>query len=541
MTDMLKHGVTVALVVFIFGIGFGQTAVDSLLLELDKTLTNSAKYTTEKEQQIQALKTDLTSPGLDTTTVYALYDQLFEAYRLYRFDSALQYIFKKLELAEVSRQPEWILDSQLKLSAVLTSSGMYLESMDHLDLVNRDLLTENKLEFYYHTYKVLYESLRDYASDDTYAPYYDLKARAYQDSLLQILTPGSEGYLLESGVLLLSNGQLEAAEDIYRDIVHQRAVPGTAAYARAAATLGHIYGQQGQSGLQKKHLILSAISDIQSAVKENAALTELAGLLYQQGDISRANRYIEFALADANFYNARQRKVEISKVYSIITGAYQMQIERQKSVLGRYLSIIALISLLLVVALVWIYWQMRRLARARKHLHQANVQLKELNQQLKEANYVKEEYIGHFLSQCSIYIEKLENYQKLVRKNVLAKKMNTLLEITEPEAISQAELKDFYANFDAAFLRLYPNFVPEFNALLDKGQQVNLKNGELLNTELRIFALIRLGIADSNKIAHFLRYSVNTIYNYRAQIKNKSSIDRDQFEVAVLKIGAILD
>ncbi|PHN03419.1 hypothetical protein CRP01_27435 [Flavilitoribacter nigricans DSM 23189 = NBRC 102662] len=520
-------------------IGYGQSAVDSLLQELDATLADSKVYAEKKEVRIRELKEQLKAPGVDSMTRYGLYDQLFEAYRLYRFDSAMQFIFTKLEFAEATGRADWILDSKLKLSAVLTSAGMYKESLDHLEAVERELLSGTNLEFYYHTYKLLYESLRDYASDDTYAPYYDLKVRAYQDSLLGTLSPDSDGYLLESGVLLLSNGKLEAAEDIYRDIVNEREVPGTAAYARAAATLAHIYARQGQQGLQKKFRILSAISDIQAAVKENAALTDLAVQLYREGDIPRANRYIEFALADANFYNARQRKVEISEVYPIITGAYQMQIERQKAILGRYLGIIAVISVLLVIALVWIYWQMRRLARARKNLHQANVQLQELNQQLKEANFVKEEYIGHFLNQCSVYIEKLENYQKLVRKNVLAKKMNTLLEMTEPDAISQAELKEFYANFDAAFLRLYPDFVSEFNGLLDKGERVNLKNGELLNTELRIFALIRLGIADSNKIAHFLRYSVNTIYNYRAQIKNKSSIDRDQFEEEVMKIGAI--
>lgn len=536
---MARYWVTILLSVMIGPFGYSQSEVDSLLSELDKVLDQSEVYTNEKEQQIERLKEKLTKPGLDTVSRYELYDQLFEAYRLYRFDSALQYIFAKLEFSEVAGRPDWVQNSKLKLAAVLNSSGMYKESLDHLHTIERKALSPADLNIYYHTYKLVYESLRDYASDEKYAPYYDQKARAYQDSLLNITTQGSDGYLLETGIQYLRNGQLEAAENVYRDFVSQRTDPGTAPHARAAATLAEIYGAQGQMRLQKRYTILSAISDIKAAVKENAALTDLAVQLYRKSDIVRANRYIEFALADANFYNARQRKVEISQVYPVITGAYQMQIERQKATLGRYLTIIAVISVLLVVALIWIYWQMRRLARARRKLHQANVQLQQLNQELKEANYVKEEYIGHFLNQCSVYIEKLENYQKLVRKNVLAKKMNTLMEMTEPDAITQAELKEFYANFDAAFLRLYPNFVDDFNALLNDGQEITLKSGELLNTELRIFALIRLGIADSNKIAHFLRYSVNTIYNYRAQIKNKSSIDRDQFEAEVMNIGAI--
>lgn len=536
---MSKFWITAFLLMLTAGGARAQSAIDSLLRELDQTLQQSDTYTAAKEQQISELKGNIARSGSDTASLYQLYDQLFEAYRLYRFDSALQYSFVKLELAERAARPDWLQNARLKLAGVLNSSGMYKEALDHLGSIDWGALTPDDRIVYYHTYKLLYESLREYASDAKYAPYYDLKARTYQDSLLDISIPGSDGYRLETGIRLLQNGELEAAEQVYRDFVNQRTEAGTAPHARASSTLAGIYGEQGKHSLQKKYSILSAISDIKAAVKENAALTDLAVQLYQEGEISRANRYIEFALADANFYNARQRKVEISQVYPVITGAYQMQIEQQKETLGRYLRIIALISVLLVVALLWIYWQMRRLARARRKLHQANVQLQQLNQELKEANYVKEEYIGHFLNQCSVYIEKLENYQKLVRKNVLAKKMKTLLEMTEPDAISQAELKEFYASFDAAFLRLYPNFVSEFNGLLDPGQSITLKSGELLNTELRIFALIRLGIADSNKIAHFLRYSVNTIYNYRAQIKNKSSVDREHFEAEVIKIGAI--
>ena len=173
-----------------------------------------------------------------------------------------------------------------------------------------------------------------------------------------------------------------------------------------------------------------------------------------------------------------------------------------------------------------------------QELQQSNEHLNKLNKELQEANYIKEEYVGHFLNQCAAYIDKLENYRKIVRNKVLTKQYKDLVKLTEATAFIKSELKDFYSSFDDAFLRLYPDFVEKFNGLLEESKPVLLKKGEKLNTELRIFALIRLGISDSNRIANFLRYSVNTIYNYRAKVKNKSAVERESFEEYVMKIGA---
>ncbi|MCB0630443.1 MAG: DUF6377 domain-containing protein [Saprospiraceae bacterium] len=515
----------------------GRTEIDSLLQALDQMIQKSSVYSNKKAEQLGKLSAQLDQEDTSVEEKYGLYDQLFEAYRQYRFDSALYYVQAKLELSQAAGRREWIQDARLKLSALLTSAGMYKESIDNLKTIDKDQLPAYLLAFYYHNYKQVYESLSEYASDDKYAPAYDQLAKTYQDSLLKSLQPGTNGYEMELGVLLMKAGKLEEAAAVYRDLVEKKVEAGSAVHAGVTATLAYIYGLQDKTELQKKYRILSAMSDIKAAVKENASLTDLAIQLYQEGDISRANAYIEHALEDANFYNARQRKVEISEVYPIISGAYQMQVEHQNDRLGRYSKAITIISVLLGGALIWIYWQMRRLARARRHLHEANQQLQSLNQQLKEANFVKEEYIGHFLNQCSVYIEKLENYLKVVRKNALAGRTKSLVEISEPNTLIQSELKEFYHNFDTAFLQLYPNFVHDFNDLLKPDQRINLKKGELLTTELRIFALIRLGINDSNKIAHFLRYSVNTIYNYRAQIKNKSVVERELFEDRVLEIG----
>ncbi|MEZ5039794.1 MAG: DUF6377 domain-containing protein [Saprospiraceae bacterium] len=538
--------------IFTFGVflvwtsmAWGQSNLEALLNRLDKTIEASDAFIKAKETRIDSLRNLLEKPKSDLEDSYSLYNQLYEEYKAYRFDSALHYVYANIELSKALQKQDWMDKTKLNLSAILTTTGMYKESIDNLNSIEKNQLPAQLYWRYYLEHKLAYEALNQYALDGNYAPSYYLKANTYQDSLLQSLTPNSNDYLLESGVMLIKEGKLKQAEKIYLDLCLNRLKPATAIYAKATATLANIYEQEGEELLQKQYLILSAMADIQAVVKENASLTKLAIQLFEEGEIDRANRYIEYALADANFYNARQRKVEISKVYPIINRAYQLQIEKQKDTLRFYLLFITAISILLVITLIAIYLQNQKLYRTRQNLHQlnqelhqVNTRLNESNQRLQEANYIKEEYIGHFLNQCSVYIDKLESYQKVVRKKVMTKELNALMKMTDSTTFMDAELKEFYANFDRAFLRLYPDFVNEFNSLLDKNQQIVLKNGELLTTELRIFALIRLGINDSYKIAHFLRYSVNTIYNYRAQIKNKSSVERDHFEHHVMNIGS---
>jgi hypothetical protein len=321
-------------------------------------------------------------------------------------------------------------------------------------------------------------------------------------------------------------------------------VPGTSQFASSSAILSYLYRLKGRPFEERKFRILSAIADIQAVVKENTSLTELAVRLYEEGEIDRANAYIAYAMADANFFNARQRKIEIAEIYPIITKAYQLQSKKQEARLRLYLWMITGVSALLLFAIFVAYLQNKKLSRARGYLHslneelkKANADLNELNHRLQEANFIKEEYIGHFLNQCSAYIDKLDSYQKKVHRLLASKQLNELQRLSESPDLIRAELVEFYNNFDQAFLRLFPDFVNEFNHLIEKAQPLLPRKGELLNTELRIFALIRLGIHDSYKIAHFLRYSPNTIYNYRAQIKNKAVVDREQFEKFVMRIG----
>jgi len=318
-----------------------------------------------------------------------------------------------------------------------------------------------------------------------------------------------------------------------------------------AFSISEAYHGKGERNLEKRWLTISSIYDIRSATKEYISLRSLAFILYEDGDINRAYNYIKRSLEDALFCNARLRTIEISQMLPIIDKAYQLQTEAHQRDLIISLVSISILSLFLIIAILFVYRQMKKLALTRKHLSIANEQLSNLNkelsltnQQLKatnntlgEANIIKEEYIGRYMDQCSVYIDKLDEYRRLLNKTAVAGKIEELLLKIKSKQFIEDELKEFYDNFDSTFLQLFPTFVEEFKALLSDHEDVTLKSGQLLNTELRIFALIRLGITDSVKISHFLRYSLSTIYNYRTKLRNKAIGERGEFEENVMRIG----
>jgi hypothetical protein len=535
-------------VICCFVIGFQKASAspvnDSLLAQLDATMARAEVFIRQKEATLQALTLQGRDPGLSDEGRFRFNSRLLEAYRQYRFDSALHYVEANLRLAQKLQKKVWVQASVLQISEVLISGGMYKEAVEYLNTLKAKELDDSLRKEYYHDQKLVYEALREYAKDAWFAPVYAQKARNYQDSLLAILPPASNQYRIELGIQQMNEGKLDAAEAILMDLYQNHLVQGSPQFAGATAILSYLFRLKGKVEEERRFRILSAIADVHAVIKENTSLTELAVRLYEEGEIDRANAYIAYAMADANFFNARQRKIEIAKIYPIITRAYQQETKKQESRLRWYIGLVTGISFLLGFAFIALYWQKRKLGLARAYLHElnqemslANKNLQDLNQKLKEANFIKEEYIGQFLSQCSAYIDKLEAYQKRVQKLLAARQLNELQKQAESTDFIKNELAEFYHLFDEAFLKLFPDFVQRFNRLLEPEEAIQLKKGELLSTELRIFALIRLGITDSYKIAHFLRYSPNTIYNYRSQVKNKARVDREQFEKWVQKIG----
>jgi len=517
-------------------ISIAENQLDSLLKVLDKSLTESRSYAEIREKRISSLKKGLNKKHLPASQIYKINKSLYEEYKTFICDSAIYYLNLNLNIAESGKNKRQINETKLSLCLLHSSSGMYRESTDILNSIDKRELDKEQIPDYYKCYEHLYNEMSLYSHDQRLRQKYDRLFKSYQDTLLSIYSPSSEDYLNIKEQIALEQKDYSEAKRINQQRL-SNAQFGKPGYAIITFQASLIDRGENNPEAEKKHLILSAISDIKAAIKDNASLSNLANRLYEEGDIDRAYKYIKFSLEDANFYNARLRNIQISNTLPIIEKSYQIKNEKQKKELEISLTLISALSLLLISALAYIYRQIKKLTKARNELGTINLQLKSLNNELAEANHIKEEYIALFLSICSTYIDKLENYRKMVNKKLTGGQMTELLKITKSSEVVENELKDFYNNFDNTFLHLYPKFVEEFNNLLIKEERIVLKKGELLNTELRIFALIRLGIDDSSKIANLLRYSVNTIYNYRAKVKNKAIGSREDFESLVMKIG----
>ncbi|MDW5288904.1 DUF6377 domain-containing protein [Formosa sp. PL04] len=538
---------------FIFYCQFitAQKEIDSLLVVLEKTMSNRSEYDLKKELHIRHLTDLLQDESLNLEQIYQINNNIIYEYEAYSFDETLSYIEQNISIANNLKNQFFIDESLLNLAKLLASSGRDKEAIDILENINRTSISEKLLNNYYSNYKKVYLDLSYYSlaneNKQKYSDYY----KSYTDSLFNRLDSSSQDYLAIIETKFRDNRQLLESLKINSRRLAKTHI-GTRTYSLVTFERSLSYELESNTTKQKKQLILSAISDIQAAVKDNASLTILALLLFEENDINRAHKYINFSFEDADFYNSRLRFIIISNILPVITKAYQDRSEKQKAKLQYSLVVISILGLILLFTAFYIFLQVKRLSKARNELLDVNEQLntlniklnstnrklEKINDELSESSLVKEHYIGTFLSIQSNYIDKLDAYRKMVKRHITAKKVADLFEKTKSKQLIDDELKLFYKNFDDTFLHIYPNFVEKLNNLLVEDGKITPKNKGFLNTEIRIFALIRLGITDSSKIAKLLRYSVNTIYNYRVKVKNNAAVPRNSFEDEIMKIGA---
>ena len=524
-------------------------STDALLREIDGIIKNRQTYGAEKEARIADLKKLLLEATSDEQR-YSFCGRLFDEYRAYNLDSSFVYAQRKEELAHRMDKLDYLDDAAMNMAEVMGTTGMYKEALELLGQIDKKTLPDYLYGYYYHLYRTIYGLMGDYAVTEKVKKEYYRMTDLYRDSLLQVNASDSLGHVLVMADKCIVHAQYDEAIRMLMEYYNKPSLDDHSK-AMLTYTLSEGYRLKGDKQGQKQYLALSAIADLKSAVKEYVSLRKLASLVYDEGDIDRAYNYLKCSLEDATLCNARLRTLEISQVFPIIDQAYQLKTKRQQQEMKVSLICISLLSVFLLVAIFFVYKQMKKVAAARREvvdtntllqelneeLHDSNSQLKEMNHTLSEANYIKEEYIGRYMDQCSTYLDKMDLYRRSLNKIAAAGRVEELYKAIKSSQFIDEELKEFYANFDMTFLQLFPNFVEEFNALLTEPMQP--KPGELLNTELRIFALIRLGITDSTKIAQFLRYSVTTIYNYRTRVRNKALGERDEFETKVMQIGKV--
>lgn len=510
-----------------------SSRADSLLLKLDQAIKERPIYMEQKELKLVELKRQLHRQIPDEER-FAILGTLLDEYRSFNTDSALHMAEEREQIAIRLGNREYIDNARMNKADVLGMTGMYKEVMDLMRNIHIDRLPVDIHPYYYHIYRTVYGLMADYAVTAYEKKLYTELTDKYRDSLLLV---NKDNLLIHT---LIQSDQYNVRNEydkairlltdylaLQKDYEHDVAI--------CAYTLSESYRLKGDKEKEKEYLIVSAMADMKTAVREYISLRKLAVLLYQEGDIERAYSYVKICMEDAAACNARLRKLEILEIFPIINDAYQQKTEKQQEQMKWALVSISLLSLFLLLAIFYVYKQMKKVAAARREVIDANKRLKELNDelhlsnaQLKEANhsiaensYLKEEYIGRYMDQCSVYLEKMDNYRRSLGKIAATGNVEELYKNIKSSKFIEGELKEFYTNFDNTFLQLFPTFVEDFNALLADDEQISLKAGERMNTELRIFALIRLGITDSVKIAQFLRYSVTTIYNYRTKVRNK--------------------
>ncbi len=514
------------------------------LEDLDKVVANQQIYTNARLRMLDSLKSDLRKAD-ELHKKYAIEKELFAGYQSFVVDSALLYAQKKLSLAQRLNDAEELSYSYLDVASMLIKGGNYKEANEVLQRLNVRNASSNLRNYYYTVNQDLYTTLQTVSLTANERKLYNEKSSLYKDSILSLK--------LDPSVWVVTNRMMDKHR--YKDALQilLKEYPtlniDDRRMAYVAYSISDIYRLMGNREKEKQYLIVSAIADIKSAVKEYISLRRLATLLYEDGDIERSYLYMKRALEDAIYCNARLRVIEVSDIMPIINKAYEDKTQREKHVTLLALVSISVLSLMLIGLVFLLRRQMKKLSVTQRALRDKNAELYKLNDvlsktndalsesndSLSEASRIKDMYIAQFMTECSTYIDKMELYRKQLRKVATTGSKAELLDLLKSPTFIEKEVDAFFATFDATFLSLFPNFVHDFNQLLLPESQVVNKKDKRLNTELRICALIRLGISDNERLAAFLRCSKATIYSYRSRTRLKS-LQPDLFEEQLMNL-----
>lgn len=528
--------------------------IKDLYEQLDQAIKQSQYYISQKESRITKIKKQ-SRQGHTPQQLLTAYYKLYEEYKAYQSDSSIYYIHQAIDLAKRNNMKSDFTKLRSLLALQYSTSGAFTEALHVLQSIDKKTLNNaNKKDYYiafYHVYGEL--GFTNINIDTELSQEFYSKQDCYRDTLFSILSPNSEDYLMRKEVLLTSQNKLKEALKI-NDIRLSKCKKGSHEYGIVAYYRYLIYRSLKDEDMVKYWLLQSAICDVKCTINDQASLWILAEILSKEKDVERSYKYINFSWNANKRFSTRIRSWQISPVLGTIDHNYQAELKKANHSL--IFAIICVSLLLIALALLTFYVNKQKsyLSKARNELKKTNTQLEELNNKLSstngmlkasndklnESNGVKEEYIGQFLGACSHYIDKLDKLRLNVNKMVKNKQYDELYSMTKSSEVKEQELEELYANFDKVFLNIFPNFVEDLNGLLKEEYQIHQSSPDKLSAIVRVFALIRLGIDDSTKIAEFLHYAVNTIYNYRAKLRNGAIIDRNEFEKKVRELGTLM-
>ena len=540
--------------------------IKALLNRLDSLVGQKDALQQEKEARIEYLRSQWRN-AVSTEDLYDLNQKFYQEFFTYDADSAFYYIDRNLEIARSQNWKNRVIEWKVKKSHVLSATGLLKEAADELEGISgKDLPQDLQVE-YYGQMVYLFSHFGQYlgvgAKDR--AKHYAAEA-LYADSVYAVVPPGHPEYLWYKAGKIRHTSQPEEQAEVMKELTDDIAASNLDENRDAmnAYVLAQLYKDKGDEENYMKYLILSAQADVRISNRDIASLEEFSDVLFQLGDVDRAYTYANYCLQIGQAFHNRIRVSGILIVLDNIHKVYQERNRIQQARLFRSLISVSLLTAVLLIAIFYIYRQMKRISEAKRKLDEANAslnehveqlseahhrlqeandslkslnqQLSDANERLRESNYIKEEYIGYVFAICSTYISKLDDFRKNVNRKLKAGQADDLRRMAETSVVKN-ELKEFYNNFDAIFLHVYPDFVTDFNALLRPEERIVLKEGELLNTDLRIYALVRLGINDSMKIADFLHCSPQTVYNNRLKMRNRAIIPKETFAETVKSLG----
>lgn len=540
-----------------------EKEIPQLLATLDSILVQTGELASQKELKIAQLKKKL-SNAANLEEEFWINKMLYDESFVFNVDSAMKYVDRNIQIATELKKKDWQDEWLINRSFMFAATGLLKEAGEVLEKVDSTSLSDGLKLSYYYQRSYLYSHLGQYMGDQKQVnnKYYNEFENANKH-MLALVRPKDPLYwwcVASCNELSPEDSLFSALENVVLSSHHNTRLDAMNAYG-----LSNMYKRLGDKEKTMIYLIYSAMADLRVCNRDIASLQELSSLLYDAGDIDRAYAYMNYCLKAALLYPNRVRIINISTELDKIYANYQQRDIRWRNSLQNYLYVVTFFSIILVLALIGLYRQTKKLRKSRTELDSANhslnqhvVELSQMhkqlalanqelqnlnellrsaNQKLQESNDVKEEYIGYVFSICSNYISKLDEYRKNINRKLKTGQFEEARQLTDNSSLTQNELKDFYANFDAIFLRVYPDFVADLNSLLRPEEQILLKDASELNTEVRIYALVRLGINDSVKIADFLHCSPQTVYNHRLRMRNKAIIPKDKFAEAVRLLG----
>ena len=511
-----------------------QTDIDRLYNTIDSLIEHRSELLAEKEIRLKALKDGL-QEGLDEDQLFKLNERIYDEYMAYNFDSAYYYINKNVERQRALGHADRFAASAVRMAHILAVSGIFNNARLLLNEVRvEDISTANKIDYYEQQSELnLFRS--EMANFTPLFPAYVDSMQHYRQKILEIAPHDSYNYIFNLATYTCEQGEVDKAIKMLEDYL-PKLRQGDRHYSIVTSTLAFFYTHKDQPKTREKYLLLSAISDLRASILENNSLRELSIILLERQEYKKAYNYLQQASADAKLYGSRLRSLQAARLAPLITQAYDTERVRTQNRTYILLAILSVITLLLIGTIAFILSMMRKRRAAiekintlNQELERRNAAVEAANNEMKESNRIKDEYIGRFLELSSNYIQRGEERAKLLNRLARDKKMAELYTELKSSSSLNESIRLFYQNFDTAFLNIYPNFIKEVNSLMANGNQFEVDGGQKLTTELRILALIRLGINDNQKIADILRSSITTIYTYRSKIKSRA-LSKDTFE-----------